>query len=83
MFDKELLDVLACPETKKDLELADQGVIDRLNGLIKEGKLKNRLQNPIAEQLDGGLLRVGDKSCLYPIRAGIPVLLIEEQIVIN
>ena len=36
MVDKELLNILCCPETKQDLVLADQELIDKINQLIKK-----------------------------------------------
>jgi uncharacterized protein YbaR (Trm112 family) len=71
MIDKTLLSILACPETKKDLELADQQTIDRVNGLIKQGKVLNRAKERVSKGIDGGLFRQGDRSCLYPIREKI------------
>lgn len=83
MIDPTLLSILACPETKKNLELADENLISKVNTAIAEGKLTNRLQQKVTENLDGGLLRVGDNRYLYPIRNGIPMLLIEELIDLN
>ena len=82
MVDKELLEILACPETKKSLELADQCLVDAVNRLIAQGKVKNRAQKRVSEKIDGGLLRKGDRQCLYPIRDGIPILLIDELLTI-
>ena len=36
MIDQELLDILACPETKEDVSLADQSLIDSINEKIKD-----------------------------------------------
>lgn len=83
MIDKDLLSILSCPETKKDLEEADQTVIDKINAAIAEGKVRNRAQEKISEPIDGGLFRAGDSSCLYPIRENIPVLLVEELILLD
>ena len=80
MIDDELLSILACPETKKDLQLADQTMIERVNAGIKEGKVFNKAKEKVTEPIDGGLLRVGDNDHLYPIRENIPILLVEELI---
>ena len=83
MIDPSLLDVLACPETKKDLELASEDVIAKVNAAIEQGTLRNRSQEKVTEKIDGGLLRVGDASALYPIRKDIPILLVDELIVLD
>ena len=78
-IDKDLLAILCCPETKQDVTLAAETVIGQLNELILKGALKNKAGQPVAEKLDGGLLRA-DKKILYPIREDIPVMLIDEGI---
>jgi len=78
-LDKELLSILCCPETKLDVRLADQVLIDRINEAVGRGILKNRGNKPVTELLDGGLVRA-DRKVLYPIREDIPVMLIEEAI---
>jgi uncharacterized protein len=77
--DKDLLAILCCPETKLDVTLADDALITKLNDAIGRGQLKNKAQKPVAELLDGGLVR-SDRKILYPIREDIPVMLIEEGI---
>ncbi len=79
MVDKELLDILCCPETKQDVALVEGDVIKRINAKIKEGTLKNRGGEVIKEAIDSGLLRQ-DKKYLYPIREDIPIMLIDEAI---
>ena len=78
-MDKELLDMLCCPETKQDVSLATDTLIKQLNERITNGALKNKGGHTVGEKLDGGLLRA-DKKILYPIREDIPVMLIEEGI---
>jgi uncharacterized protein YbaR (Trm112 family) len=79
MVDKKLLDILCCPETKQDLELVGDDVIERINGRIKERSLKNRGGETVTEPIDAGLLRE-DRKYLYPIREDIPIMLIDEAI---
>jgi uncharacterized protein len=78
-IEQDLLAILCCPETKQAVSLADDQLIDKLNGAISNGELKNKAKKPVAEKLDGGLLRA-DKKILYPIREDIPVMLIDEGI---
>ncbi|MGE0268190.1 MAG: Trm112 family protein [Candidatus Omnitrophota bacterium] len=82
MIDKDLLDILACPETKKDVELADQDTVAKINQAIKEGRVRNKSQQKVEQPIDGGLFRVGDRSCIYPIRDHIPILLVDELILL-
>jgi uncharacterized protein YbaR (Trm112 family) len=79
MVDKELLDILCCPETKQDVVLVEGDVIAKINNRIKEGSLKNRGGDVIKEAIDAGLVRE-DKKYLYPIREDIPIMLIDEAI---
>lgn len=75
----ELLALLCCPESRQELKLAEAGLVERLNRQIASGALKNRAGLPVAEPLDGGLVRA-DGHYLYPIRRNIPVLVAEEGI---
>ena len=79
MIDKELLDILACPENKTPVSMAEQTIIDQLNEQIANGKITNRGGKIVENSLDGGLIRE-DKKFLYPIDDGIPIMLIDEAI---
>ena len=79
MIDKDLLDILACPETKEPVHLADEALIEQLNGLIGQGTVVNRGGDKVDKQMDGGLVRE-DGTYLYPIEDDIPIMLIDEAI---
>ena len=79
MIDKDLLDILVCPENRTPLHLADQPLVDRLNRAVAGGTLKNRVGQPVQSPLEGGLVRE-DGTLLYPIIDGIPVLLTDAAI---
>ena len=81
-IDKDLLAILCCPETKQDVSLAPETLVRQLNDRITKGELKNKGGHAVSEKLDGGLLRA-DKKILYPIREDIPVMLIEEGIIVD
>ena len=75
----ELLSILRCPETRQLLAVAESAVVERLNGLVAAGKLRNAAGQPVAVKLDGGLVRADGKA-LYPVRNNVPVLLVDEAI---
>lgn len=78
MLDKELLDILACPETKKSLTLADENLVERINQQIKAGEVVTKMKIKVEEPIEAALLREGDNAYAYPVRNSIPVLLVEE-----
>ena len=79
---QELLDILACPETKQPLTLASETVVSQLNDQIRQGQLSNRAGELVTEVIDGGLIRE-DGMYLYPIRDDIPIMLIDEAIALT
>jgi len=79
MVDQELLDILVCPENKTPVKMVDAEVLERVNGAITAGRLKNRAGTKVEETIDGGLLRA-DGKILYPVRDDIPIMLIDEAI---
>ncbi len=79
MIDKELLDILACPETKEPVHLAEQTLVDELNARIERGEVSNRGGDKVEKKMDGGLVRE-DRAFLYRIEDDIPIMLIDEAI---
>ena len=78
-IDEKFLEIICCPETKQDLRLAEDSLIEKLNRLIEDNRLFNRIKQPVKERLDGGLIRE-DGKFLYPVIEEIPILLIDEAI---
>ena len=76
---KELLDILCCPETKEPVTLIDESLVEKINDAIRSGVIRYRNGEAVTEIIDSGLLRE-DKKYLYPIRNDIPIMLIEEAI---
>lgn len=79
MIDKELLKILACPQTHQPLAEASEDLLAKVNAAIEAGGVKNVGGEAVSEALPGGLVRE-DGSIIYPIRDKIPVLLIDEGI---
>lgn len=78
-LDQELLDILVCPETKEPIAVAGAAVLERVNAAVAEGRAATRGGEQVADPVDEGLLRE-DGRVLYPIREGIPIMLIDESI---
>ncbi|MCB0324460.1 MAG: Trm112 family protein [Bdellovibrionales bacterium] len=82
MIASELLDILVCPETKQPLELLEGAKVDELNDRIRSGVVVNRSGAAVGEPVQGLLLRE-DGAFAYPIREGIPVMLVDEAIAMS
>jgi len=79
MIDAELLKIMCCPETHQELRPAEPGLLNKVNEQIEAGTLKNRAGQAIKEKIDDGLVRT-DGKYLYPLRRGIPVMLVDEGV---
>ena len=82
MIAQDLLAMLCCPETKQDIRLLETSSVEQLNQRIIKGELKTKGGQLVTEKIDGGLLRK-DEKVVYPIRDQIPIMLIEEGILIE
>ncbi len=79
MVDREFIGMLACPETGQTLTEAQPGTCRKTNDLIEKGKISDSDGNPVTETADG-FLETADKSRLYPVKNGVPVLLAGKSI---
>ncbi len=78
-IDKELLEILCCPETRKDLKVLAQERIDKINEKIAAGKVKFKDGNKVEEPLQEALI-TDDESLIYRVDDEIPVMLVEMAI---
>jgi len=78
-LDKDLLEILACPETKEPVHLADEALVARVNAAIEAGRVRSRDGNPVTRSMDAALVRE-DGKVLYAVRGGIPIMLVDESI---
>ncbi len=79
MLNSELLDILVCPETKQTLMVADADILDRVNQAVEGKSLVNQGGDRVKGRIEEGLVRE-DGKVLYPVKDGIPVMLLDEAI---
>lgn len=78
-LDPQLIEILVCPESKQPVATASADVLDRLNAAIAAGSAETLGGDRVAGPVTEGLLRQ-DGRILYPVRDGIPIMLIDESI---
>ena len=79
MVDPLLLEILVCPDSRQAVREAPAALVDRVNAAIRAGRLSSRGGEAVREPIEGGLVRE-DGAWLYPVREGIPIMLIDEAI---
>ena len=75
----ELVEILVCPGTKLNVDLAPAETVKKINLAIKENIVLNVDGQSVNDPLQDGLLREDD-NIIYPVRDSIPVMLIGEGI---
>jgi uncharacterized protein YbaR (Trm112 family) len=79
MVDKELLDILVCPDNLTPVQLASAEDLAALNARIRAGSVKTRGGQAVTQEVKEGLIRA-DRQYLYVVDDDIPVMLIDEAI---
>lgn len=78
-IDPQLIEILVCPESKQPVALAGAEILESVNAAVAAGSAVTLGGGTVADPVTEGLLRA-DGRILYPIREGIPIMLIDESI---
>ena len=81
-FNKQLLDILCCPETKEKVRLLEASQIKRINALISEGKCRYSDGSIVTDSIEAGLITLNGKT-MYRIDNDIPVMLPEKAVLLD
>ena len=73
------MEMIRCPVTHSDLQVASTELLDNLNQKIADGKIVDRIGQTVQKTLESGLVN-SDNSLLLPIRGGIVVLIADQAI---
>jgi uncharacterized protein YbaR (Trm112 family) len=79
MVEKDLLEILVCPDDLTPVRLATDAELSALNAKIAAGHVKNRGGQTVTTPVKEGLVRA-DAKYLYVVDDDIPVMLIDEAI---
>ena len=78
-MDASLIELLRCPETGQCVAQAPTELVQRLESLRLNGLLMAPDKSPLSNVIQTGLVRE-DGARFFPVRDGIPVMLLEESI---
>ncbi len=79
MIAEEVLTLLCCPATHQPLAIAPAAVLAQIEAARVAGTLCDVSGKTITDPIDGALIRT-DGALAFPIRGGIPVMLIDEAL---
>ncbi len=79
MIPPDLLEILCCPETHQRVLVARAPLLAVVAEAARGGGLKTENGEPVTDPPNSGLVRE-DGKFLYPVRNGIPIMLVEERI---
>ena len=81
-FDVQLLEILACPENLTSVRLATRNELNVINAKIQSGTLRQWNGTSVQRPIMAALIRE-DNRVAYEVREGIPIMLIEEALVLD
>ena len=81
-MNKELLKLICCPSSKKQLKILNEENLDNLNQAISAGLIKNNQGKILKDEIEQALI-TEDYELAYIVRDDIPVLLENESIKMN
>tara|TARA_B100000965_G_scaffold253248_1_gene213083 strand:- start:942 stop:1211 length:270 start_codon:yes stop_codon:yes gene_type:complete len=81
-MNKELLKLICCPSSKRQLKILDEENLAYLNQAISAGLIKNSQGKTLKDKIDQALI-TEDYEVAYIVRDDIPVLLENESIEMN
>lgn len=76
-----LLQLVRCPITLENLDLAPAELVERLRGAVRDGKLTNRLGVAVSDDFQMGLVNASG-TWFYPVADDIPTLVPDEAITV-
>jgi len=76
-MNKEIFPLLCCPETKQEVTEMSKEEVKAINKAIKAKKIRTVAGKLLRDTIETALIRE-DRKIAYPIRKGIPIMLIDE-----
>jgi uncharacterized protein YbaR (Trm112 family) len=79
MLDRSLIDLLRCPASGTPVAVLDKPLLRAANRLVDTGQLRTVDGRLVETPLETALITI-DGATVYPVRDGIPILLLDEAI---